>query len=165
MCGGRALLPLRSHSALAPQGLVRLPAAVVGPSDPSLPARGGARGGGRRPSGRQGGAQPGVAGPRLRPSLPWPSLSPVTSPLWLPAFVSLRRPWETQRRASHLRRLLTRLVLQGHGEDCWVVGRTEAEAREAAAVLTGRPGAELTLERGEGWAWRGGMGLTCRLRA
>ncbi|XP_023604353.1 valine--tRNA ligase, mitochondrial isoform X10 [Myotis lucifugus] len=36
---------------------------------------------------------------------------------------------------------------QGHGEDCWVVGRTEAEAREAAAALTGRPGAELTLER------------------
>ncbi|XP_014305415.1 valine--tRNA ligase, mitochondrial isoform X2 [Myotis lucifugus] len=35
----------------------------------------------------------------------------------------------------------------GHGEDCWVVGRTEAEAREAAAALTGRPGAELTLER------------------
>ncbi|XP_036212385.1 valine--tRNA ligase, mitochondrial isoform X3 [Myotis myotis] len=35
----------------------------------------------------------------------------------------------------------------GHGEDRWVVGRTEAEAREAAAALTGRPGAELTLER------------------
>ncbi|KAM8777942.1 valine--tRNA ligase, mitochondrial isoform 2-T2 [Rhynchonycteris naso] len=32
-------------------------------------------------------------------------------------------------------------------EDCWVVGRTEAEAREVAAALTGRPGAELTLER------------------
>lgn len=30
-----------------------------------------------------------------------------------------------------------------------MVGRTEAEAREAAAELTGRPGAELTLERGE----------------
>ncbi|KAF6365615.1 valyl-tRNA synthetase 2, mitochondrial [Rhinolophus ferrumequinum] len=32
-------------------------------------------------------------------------------------------------------------------EDCWVVGRTEAEAREVAAALTGRPGAELTLQR------------------
>ncbi|XP_023604350.1 valine--tRNA ligase, mitochondrial isoform X5 [Myotis lucifugus] len=44
---------------------------------------------------------------------------------------------------------LAALVLphRGHGEDCWVVGRTEAEAREAAAALTGRPGAELTLER------------------
>ncbi|XP_075411443.1 valine--tRNA ligase, mitochondrial isoform X2 [Tenrec ecaudatus] len=36
---------------------------------------------------------------------------------------------------------------QDHGSDCWVVGRTEAEARQAAAELTGRPGAELTLER------------------
>ncbi|KAM9234229.1 valine--tRNA ligase, mitochondrial isoform 3-T4 [Dugong dugon] len=36
---------------------------------------------------------------------------------------------------------------KGDGEDCWVVGRSEAEAREAAAELTGRPGAELTLER------------------
>ncbi|KAM6185035.1 valine--tRNA ligase, mitochondrial [Rhynchocyon petersi] len=36
---------------------------------------------------------------------------------------------------------------EGDGEDCWVVGRSEAEAREAAAELTGRPGAELTLER------------------
>ncbi|XP_006875744.1 PREDICTED: valine--tRNA ligase, mitochondrial [Chrysochloris asiatica] len=33
------------------------------------------------------------------------------------------------------------------GEGCWVVGRSEAEAREAAAELTGKPGAELTLER------------------
>ncbi|XP_003422517.2 valine--tRNA ligase, mitochondrial isoform X1 [Loxodonta africana] len=33
------------------------------------------------------------------------------------------------------------------GEDCWVVGRSEAEARQAAAELTGRPGEELTLER------------------
>nr|XP_027778841.1 valine--tRNA ligase, mitochondrial isoform X2 [Marmota flaviventris] len=32
-------------------------------------------------------------------------------------------------------------------EDCWVVARSEAEAREVAAELTGRPGAELTLER------------------
>ncbi|XP_074188739.1 valine--tRNA ligase, mitochondrial isoform X2 [Rhinolophus sinicus] len=32
-------------------------------------------------------------------------------------------------------------------EDCWVVGRTEAEAREVAAALTGRAGAELTLQR------------------
>lgn len=30
------------------------------------------------------------------------------------------------------------------------MGRTEAEARELAAELTGRPGAELTLQRGEG---------------
>lgn len=30
-----------------------------------------------------------------------------------------------------------------------MVGRTEAEAREVAAELTGRPGAELTLARGE----------------
>ncbi|XP_063095318.1 general transcription factor IIH subunit 4 isoform X4 [Cavia porcellus] len=36
---------------------------------------------------------------------------------------------------------------KGSGEDCWVVGRSEAEAREAAAALTGRPGAELSLER------------------
>ncbi|XP_073081288.1 valine--tRNA ligase, mitochondrial isoform X6 [Manis javanica] len=35
----------------------------------------------------------------------------------------------------------------GEREDFWVVGRTEAEAREVAADLTGRPGAELTLER------------------
>ncbi|XP_036902718.1 valine--tRNA ligase, mitochondrial isoform X3 [Sturnira hondurensis] len=34
-----------------------------------------------------------------------------------------------------------------HREDCWIVGRTEAEARELAAELTGRPGAELTLQR------------------
>ena len=40
------------------------------------------------------------------------------------------------------------LLLQGETEDFWVVGRTEAEAREVAAELTGRPGAELTLERG-----------------
>ncbi|KAG8521069.1 Valine--tRNA ligase, mitochondrial [Galemys pyrenaicus] len=36
---------------------------------------------------------------------------------------------------------------EGDREDCWVVGRTETEAREIAAELTGRPGAELTLER------------------
>ncbi|XP_005414383.1 PREDICTED: valine--tRNA ligase, mitochondrial [Chinchilla lanigera] len=36
---------------------------------------------------------------------------------------------------------------KGGKEDCWVVGRSEAEAREAAAALTGRPGTELTLER------------------
>lgn len=40
------------------------------------------------------------------------------------------------------------LLLQGETEDFWVVGRTEAEAREVAAELTGRPGVELTLERG-----------------
>uniref|UniRef100_A0A8C6WB87 Valine--tRNA ligase, mitochondrial n=1 Tax=Nannospalax galili TaxID=1026970 RepID=A0A8C6WB87_NANGA len=32
-------------------------------------------------------------------------------------------------------------------EECWVVGQSEAEARERAAEQTGRPGAELTLER------------------
>uniref|UniRef100_A0A2K6EZS9 Valine--tRNA ligase, mitochondrial n=1 Tax=Propithecus coquereli TaxID=379532 RepID=A0A2K6EZS9_PROCO len=37
--------------------------------------------------------------------------------------------------------------VEGDREDCWVVGRTEAEAREVAAELTGRPGAELVLER------------------
>nr|XP_045012072.1 valine--tRNA ligase, mitochondrial isoform X2 [Jaculus jaculus] len=31
--------------------------------------------------------------------------------------------------------------------DCWVVGRSEAEAREVAAERTGRPAAELVLER------------------
>lgn len=36
-----------------------------------------------------------------------------------------------------------------------MVGRTEAEAREVAADLTGRPGAELTLERGECLSCRG----------
>ncbi|XP_037698949.1 valine--tRNA ligase, mitochondrial isoform X1 [Choloepus didactylus] len=36
---------------------------------------------------------------------------------------------------------------KGDKEDCWVVGRSEAEAREVAAKLTGRPGAELRLER------------------
>lgn len=41
------------------------------------------------------------------------------------------------------------LVLQADREDCWVVGRTEAEAREVAAELMGRPGVELTLQRGE----------------
>nr|XP_035976331.1 valine--tRNA ligase, mitochondrial isoform X3 [Halichoerus grypus] len=36
---------------------------------------------------------------------------------------------------------------KGDEEDCWVVGRTEAEARKIAAELTGKPGAELTLQR------------------
>lgn len=36
---------------------------------------------------------------------------------------------------------------EDNGEECWVVGRSEAEAREAAAARTGRPGAKLTLER------------------
>lgn len=49
------------------------------------------------------------------------------------------------------------LLLQGDAKDCWVVGRTEAEAREVAAELTGRPGAELTLERGGYRSW-GGQG-------
>uniref|UniRef100_G1R100 Valine--tRNA ligase, mitochondrial n=1 Tax=Nomascus leucogenys TaxID=61853 RepID=G1R100_NOMLE len=42
------------------------------------------------------------------------------------------------------------LVVEDHAqgeEDCWVVGRSEAEAREVAAELTGRPEAELTLQR------------------
>ncbi|XP_032703241.1 valine--tRNA ligase, mitochondrial isoform X1 [Lontra canadensis] len=43
------------------------------------------------------------------------------------------------------------LVVEGHVKgdkgDCWVVGRTEAEARKIAAELTGKPGAELTLQR------------------
>lgn len=46
-----------------------------------------------------------------------------------------------------------------------MVARSEAEAREVAAELTGRPGAELTLERGECLSlrggrdvWRGGVG-------
>ncbi|KAM5262876.1 valine--tRNA ligase, mitochondrial [Ctenodactylus gundi] len=39
-------------------------------------------------------------------------------------------------------------VIEEHvKEDRWVAGRSEAEAREAAAELTGRPGAELTLVR------------------
>ncbi|XP_033622255.1 valine--tRNA ligase, mitochondrial isoform X2 [Fukomys damarensis] len=37
--------------------------------------------------------------------------------------------------------------LEDNGEECWVVGRSEAEAREAAAARTGRPGAKLTLQR------------------
>ncbi|XP_028910687.1 valine--tRNA ligase, mitochondrial isoform X1 [Ornithorhynchus anatinus] len=36
---------------------------------------------------------------------------------------------------------------QGDGEECWVVGRSEAEARDAAAELTRSPAGELTLER------------------
>lgn len=44
-----------------------------------------------------------------------------------------------------------------------MVGRTEAEAREVAAELTGRPGAELTLERG-GYSTRGGQGREQVLR-
>ena len=47
------------------------------------------------------------------------------------------------------------LLLQGDTEHSWVVGQTEAEAREIAAELTGRPGAELTLERG-GYSTGGG---------
>lgn len=46
-------------------------------------------------------------------------------------------------------------VLQADREDCWVVGRTEAEAREVAAELMGRPGVELTLHRGEYLGWEG----------
>ncbi|KAM8938120.1 valine--tRNA ligase, mitochondrial isoform 3-T3 [Lycaon pictus] len=37
--------------------------------------------------------------------------------------------------------------MKGDGEDCWVVGRTETEARKIAAELTGRSEAELTLQR------------------
>ncbi|XP_027732511.1 valine--tRNA ligase, mitochondrial isoform X1 [Vombatus ursinus] len=36
---------------------------------------------------------------------------------------------------------------EGDSEKCWVVGRSEAEARKAAAELVGRPEKELTLER------------------
>ncbi|XP_039076513.1 valine--tRNA ligase, mitochondrial isoform X1 [Hyaena hyaena] len=36
---------------------------------------------------------------------------------------------------------------KGDREDCWVVGRTETEARKIASELTGRPAAELTLQR------------------
>lgn len=43
--------------------------------------------------------------------------------------------------------LVVQEPVEGDREDCWVVGRTEAEAREAAAALTGRLAAELTLER------------------
>ncbi|XP_007532396.1 valine--tRNA ligase, mitochondrial isoform X1 [Erinaceus europaeus] len=43
--------------------------------------------------------------------------------------------------------LVTEESAQGGTEDLWVVGRTESEARERAAKLTGRPGAELTLKR------------------
>ncbi|XP_066110325.1 valine--tRNA ligase, mitochondrial isoform X1 [Saccopteryx bilineata] len=43
--------------------------------------------------------------------------------------------------------LVVQEPVKGDREDCWVVGRTEAEARAVAAALTGRLGAELTLER------------------
>ena len=55
------------------------------------------------------------------------------------------------------------LLPQGDTEDCWVVGRTEAEAREVAAELTGRPGVELTWEWG-GYSTRGGQGREQVLR-
>lgn len=46
-------------------------------------------------------------------------------------------------------RQINPVFFQDDGKECWVVGRSEAEARALAAKLTGRPGAELTLERGE----------------
>ncbi|XP_006215367.3 valine--tRNA ligase, mitochondrial isoform X1 [Vicugna pacos] len=59
--------------------------------------------------------------------------------------------WCVSRQLWWGHRIPAYLVVEEHAkgdkEDCWVVGRTEAEAREVAAELTGRPGAELTLER------------------
>ncbi|KAK2489995.1 hypothetical protein MC885_006208 [Smutsia gigantea] len=59
--------------------------------------------------------------------------------------------WCVSRQLWWGHRIPAYLVVEDHAEgdreDCWVVGRTEAEAREVAADLTGRPGAELTLER------------------
>lgn len=46
---------------------------------------------------------------------------------------------------------------QDDTKECWVVGRSEAEARAIAAKQTGRAGSELTLERGAclaGGPWR-----------
>lgn len=50
---------------------------------------------------------------------------------------------------SHTHPLLVSQFFQGDGKECWVVSRSEAEARAVAAKQTGRPEAELTLERGE----------------
>ncbi|XP_061003133.1 valine--tRNA ligase, mitochondrial isoform X3 [Dama dama] len=59
--------------------------------------------------------------------------------------------WCVSRQLWWGHRIPAYLVVEEHAkgdtEDCWVVGRTEAEAREVAAELTGRPGVELTLER------------------
>ncbi|KAM7229399.1 hypothetical protein CapIbe_019515 [Capra ibex] len=59
--------------------------------------------------------------------------------------------WCVSRQLWWGHRIPAYLVVEEHAkgdtEDSWVVGRTEAEAREVAAELTGRPGAELTLER------------------
>ncbi|XP_012886562.1 PREDICTED: valine--tRNA ligase, mitochondrial [Dipodomys ordii] len=58
--------------------------------------------------------------------------------------------WCVSRQLWWGHRIPAYLVTEGHGKDdkdCWVVGRSEAEARQAAAELTGRPGTELTLER------------------
>ncbi|XP_058410832.1 valine--tRNA ligase, mitochondrial isoform X1 [Diceros bicornis minor] len=59
--------------------------------------------------------------------------------------------WCVSRQLWWGHRIPAYLVVEEHAEDdredCWVVGRTEAEAREVAAELTGRPGAELTLKR------------------
>lgn len=80
-------------------------------------------------------------------------------------YSSLRRQCEN--RESHTRPLLlSPQFFQDDRKECWVVGRSEAEARAVAAKRTGRPEAELTLERGEkpagqifGGCWnRGGMG-------
>uniref|UniRef100_A0A8C2RC25 Valine--tRNA ligase, mitochondrial n=1 Tax=Capra hircus TaxID=9925 RepID=A0A8C2RC25_CAPHI len=63
----------------------------------------------------------------------------------------LGRDWCVSRQLWWGHRIPAYLVVEEHAkgdtEDSWVVGRTEAEAREVAAELTGRPGAELTLER------------------
>lgn len=45
--------------------------------------------------------------------------------------------------------LVSPQFFQDDRKECWVVGRSEAEARAVAAKQTGRPEAELTLERGE----------------
>ncbi|XP_069880297.1 valine--tRNA ligase, mitochondrial isoform X1 [Dipodomys merriami] len=59
--------------------------------------------------------------------------------------------WCVSRQLWWGHRIPAYLVTEGHekqdDKECWVVGRSEAEARQAAAELTGRPGTELTLER------------------
>ncbi|XP_020030454.2 valine--tRNA ligase, mitochondrial isoform X1 [Castor canadensis] len=59
--------------------------------------------------------------------------------------------WCVSRQLWWGHRIPAYLVMEGQEKDdreeCWVVGRSEAEAREVAAKLTGSPEAELTLER------------------
>lgn len=84
-------------------------------------------------------------------SLRFPASAWVVEPTlcWLRAGAGLHLTARGPRRGCETGSHLPGVPPQGGREDCWVVGRTEAEAREAAADLTGRPGAELTLERGE----------------